>query len=360
MGLQMTAIHQFVISMVPGDAITNEALAMKEVFRSWGYESEVYAGFLVDNKLEKKGKFISKYRSNRNTLTIYHFSIGCKRATRVFLHAKGKKGIIYHNITPTHFLSPYMPLGFKDTISGRDELASLVSHCDLSMADSEYNADDLRTLGFKNIKVLPLLMDLHLLKNTEPDSRLYDLLCNGRKNFIFTGRLVPNKRQEDVIRAFAWYHRYIDRYSRLVLVGIPVSNEYVSDLREVARSLGVDDSVLITGHVTLEQLVAVYRTADLFLSMSEHEGFCVPIVEAMLFDIPVLAFAAGGVPGTLGKAGVIVNQKDFPVIAEMAHQMLEDREFRSKIIKTQRDQLEVFSPKKVKAQLKSYVEDILS
>jgi L-malate glycosyltransferase len=135
---------------------------------------------------------------------------------------------------------------------------------------------------------------------------------------------------------------------------------YHGELRDLVRALDLEDYVVFTGHVSLSELVAYYRRADLFVSMSEHEGFCVPILEAMHFRVPILAYSAAAVPDTLGTAGVLVSRKDFPVLAETAHLLVTDRKLRDRVIRRQRQRLLDFRPEAVAERFHAYVQELMA
>src|SRR5205085_224035 len=164
---------------------------------------------------------------------------------------------------------------------------------------------------------LPILVNYDSFESSEPCAETMKRLDDDWVNFLFVGRLVPNKRQEDVIRVFAHYNRFINRRSRLFLVGSDGNKSYVRLLRRLAYSLQMQDHIEFAGHVHLSKLIAFYKLADLFLCMSEHEGFCVPFLEAFHHDIPNLAYKAAAIPETSGDAGVLIRCRDYAVIAEM-------------------------------------------
>ena len=185
-------------------------------------------------------------------------------------------------------------------------------------------------------------------------------LDDGWINFLFVGRLAPHKRQEDVVRAFAWYNRDINRRSRLLLVGTVGLERYLYHLYEVVKSVEMEEHVIFTGHASFAELVAYYRVAHVFLCMSEHEGLCVPLLESMYHRVPIIAYAAAGVPDALGGAGILVNEKDYPVIAEMAHLLVEDEELRRRVLRRQEQRLTAFAPAAIAERFQRYVEELVA
>ncbi|HMC88169.1 MAG TPA: glycosyltransferase, partial [Gemmataceae bacterium] len=194
-----------------------------------------------------------------------------------------------------------------------------------------------------------------------PCQKVLRRFADGWTHFLFVGRLSPNKRQDDVIRLFACYNRTIDRRSRLVLVGTWRGMErYLAELRALVRALDLQDYVVFTGHLAAPELGAHYRRADLFVSMSEHEGFCVPILEAMHFGLPILAYNAAAVPDTLGQTGVLFTRKEFPLLAEMAHLLLTDHGLRERVVLGQADRLADFRPAIVAQRFRAYVDELIA
>ena len=197
-------------------------------------------------------------------------------------------------------------------------------------------------MGYTNVHVIPLSINLSAL-DLAPDREMLERLHDGRTNILFVGRCVPNKRIDDLIRAFCCYREAVDPRSRLVLAGSTEGQSiYLRIVRAVARDLGVSDDVVTTGGITNAELAACYRSADLFLCMSEHEGFCAPLIESMHFDVPILAYAAGAVPETLDGAGVLFFTRRLPEIAEMMGKMTREESFREAVLRGQRERLTRF------------------
>lgn len=352
-------INQLLCCLSPGDAIGDYTTALKHLLRGWGFRSETYAPY-VDDGAAGEGAHISRFRPTGDSITIYHYSIANRGLTRLFLECPGKKVLIYHNITPHHYYIGYNKPARDLTNEGREVLHDLRPAVDMALGDSAYNCAELREAGYTNPRVLPVLVDLKKFKHTPPCRGVLARLGDGWKNFLFVGRINPNKRQDDIIRAFAHYNRYIDRRSRLFLVGgCDDRGVYLAHLRGTARSEGVASHVFIPGHVSFPELVAYYHLADLFLCLSEHEGFCVPLLEAMYHGIPILAYDSTGVTSTLGDAGMLLGKKDFAVIAELADLLLRDRELRRRVTCRQRERLRDFDRKTIAARFKGYLTELL-
>jgi glycosyltransferase involved in cell wall biosynthesis len=354
-------IHQIVAGFVDGDAISNLALRLQAVFRAWGYESEIFCPPRhISPKMRGLARSIEEHptHSRAGNIVVFHFSIGSE-TIGYFRSLPDTKVLVYHNITPGRY---YRAIYDEREIllnQGREELRRLATVPDLTLADSSFNAGELEEAGYENVKVMPIILDLHRLDAT-PDQGIVNRYRDDVKNILFVGRVVPNKRFEDIIQSFYAYRLSTRRQARLFLVGSYIGLErYLAFLRNLCRELKLED-VLFTGHVRNDQLVAYYRVADLFLCMSGHEGFCIPLLESMRFRIPILAYAAGAVPETLGGSGVIVNEKDYLKIAEMMDMMLYDEGLRARVIEKQCERLKNFDNASLEEKLKGYLKPWLS
>jgi glycosyltransferase involved in cell wall biosynthesis len=333
-------IHQLLPNLAYGDAISNHVLFIRDYLRSCGYKSDIFARHL-DQRLQEEAKVFQSTSISKKAGLLYHHSIGSELTAYAIAHS-GPKCLIYHNITPAKFFQHYRPEFAKILETGRSELEQLAAHFTISVGDSAYNAAELATFGFAEPGVLPIAV--HPQKWDMPaDAALMAQLQDGKSNILFVGRLAPNKRQDDLVEAFAHYLT-LDQPARLILAGYgDTSDPYYSHLINTIQRLNLAGHVLVTGQVDDTQLLALYRTAHLFWSMSEHEGFGVPLVEAMWFDIPVLAYKSSAVPETLGKAGLMFTKKDNLVqVAALAKLLVKDESLRAKVIKEQRIRREFF------------------
>jgi glycosyltransferase involved in cell wall biosynthesis len=249
--------------------------------------------------------------------------------------------LVYHNITPPRYFVGVHKLLVRLCYHGRRELGAYVHRCDLALGDSEFNRQELEELGFPATGVLPVVPGFAHLDGPPNDlvARLFD---DEWTNVLFVGRVIPNKRIENVIRSFAAYKSRCNHRSRLLIVGSYGGFErYLTMLQQLAARLGVGD-VHFTGHVSNEELTAYYDVADVFLCASEHEGFCVPLVEAMAADLPILAYSCTAIPDTLGGAGVQFAPKDFEHAAELLGMLAFDDGMRASVIEGQRRRLAGF------------------
>jgi glycosyltransferase involved in cell wall biosynthesis len=349
-------IFQFVTAVSYGDAITNHCLEIRDALRSWGYCSEIYAQH-VDPRLSREARSLQEWTlpAGASVHAIYHYSIGSQVTAFVRRLAKARLILIYHNITPAHYLEGVNPLMVELLKKGRADLPMFAPRTALALGVSEYNRLELAEAGFANTGILPIMIDFGQYDRVSSSRRLARSRRDGRTNLLSVGRIVPHKRQEDVIKAFYHYKR-INPTSRLFLVGSFEGTErYYNWLRELVDELELSD-VHFTGLVNFDDLVNYYRLAHVYVSMSEHEGFGVPFLESMHFGVPILAYAATAVPYTLADSGVLVREKSFPVIAEILHLLISNTSFQQQVIRQQRQRLTEFSLTKTKALLRRYVE----
>jgi glycosyltransferase involved in cell wall biosynthesis len=271
--------------------------------------------------------------SSPETVCLFHFSIG-SAASRLIHRAPDRLVTVYHNITPGEWFLGFHPHLAGLCYHGRRELAAFAPRTELGLADSEFNRRELEAAGFQRTAVLPIVQDLAELRApSAPVSR--HMWNDGRVNLLFVGRIIPNKKIDDLVRAFAVYQRHLQPHSRLLLVGDYRGHErYEARLQEMVRALGVQE-VVFTGHVDDDDLRAAYAAADLFLCLSEHEGYCVPLVEAMAYAVPVVAFDAGAVAETLRGGGLLLREKDPATVAETVHAVLTGPELRDAILAAQ-------------------------
>lgn len=351
-------VDQWVPALHRGDAIGDSARLMRDAFRSWGHEADVYA-LELDRDLEQDGRRFAEFRpGSPDDVVLLHFALPSP-LSGAFREHRGRRVLLHHNVTP-----PEGFLGWDDELAricliGRQELATVAPHADLGLADSEYNRLELEALGVARTGVLPICLDFARYQEP-PNPVLSRMLADGRTNLLFVGRLAPNKRADDLIRLTSYWKRFLSPDVRLVLVGKPPRRApYLHALQALAYEEGLTPAeVLFTGHVTHDELLACYRTARVFVSMSEHEGFGVPLVEAMLLDVPVLAYAAAAVPHTLGSAGVQFSEKRLAEVAELAFRLAGDEALRTGVIAGQRERLAAFEPARVMSQLRGYLESL--
>jgi glycosyltransferase involved in cell wall biosynthesis len=327
-------VHQVLATLGYGDAIGHEVLGIQRVLRAAGYQSEIFVE-TADRRLEH---LTTDYREMVGAVTpddtlIHHFSIG-SRASRTAYALPGRMALVYHNITPPeYFLGVHKDL-VKLCFRGRRELTAYVQRCAMALGDSEYNRQELAGLGFAHTAVLPVVPDFAHL-DLPPNTMTAERFDDGWTNVMFVGRVIPNKKFEDVIRAFHVYRTRHNPRSRLLLVGSYGGFErYLAMLNGLVARLGTPD-VHFLGHVSNEELTALYDVADLFLCASEHEGFCVPLIEAFYKQVPVLAYAATAVPATMDGGGVLYDTKNPGDVARIMAAILDDGDLEDAIVASQ-------------------------
>ncbi len=350
-------IHQFATSLSYGDAISDEMLEIQRVLRERGHRSEIFTRFF-DPRTAGQRRDYREYKklSSPSNVVIFHFSIGSP-VSKLFFRVPDKKIMVYHNITPHTFFVDTHRILARECYKGRLEIKLFVDKVDLAVGDSEFNRRELEALGYPRTGVLPILMDLTRFDRPgDPVTRR--LLGDGKTNILFVGRLIPNKRFEDLIKTFYFYRKYFNPESRLILAGDHRGEErYLSAILELIGRLGLQD-VHLAGHVDFSELLAFYEIADVYLSLSEHEGFGVPLLEAFHKRIPVVGFAAGAVAETMNGGGVVVTKKDFPRLAALIDALVRNRELRRSVIDGQLLALQKFSRENVSRTLLEHVDRV--
>ena len=344
-------VNQWVPAAHHGDAIGDSARRVRDLLRAMGHESELYA-LTIDDDLRHDVRPFADPAATRGQLTIFHYALPSPM-TEAFAALGSGRVLQYHNVTPASYFAPYDPALFRLAALGRDELATLAGRVDLALGDSEYNRQELEALGFGRTGVFPIAVDTSRVTQPARRPALDTILDDGLVNFLFVGRIAPNKKIEDIIRLAEFYKRYVDAYYRFIFVGrVDVVPRYYSMIRALMTEFRfLNDRFIFTGPISDEELAVYYRHAAVYISMSEHEGFCVPLVEAMAADVPVLAYAAAAVPDTLGGAGVQFAPKDLEYAAELLGALAFDDGLRARVIAGQRRRLVDFGDARVTREL---------
>ena len=342
-------VNQWVPAAHRGDAIGDSARRVRDLLREGGHESDLFA-LTIDDELRGDVRPFDDPAAQRGDVTIFHFALPSPM-TAAFARLPGGRVLQYHNITPAHYFAPYDPQLFRLAALGRREVATLAGHVDLALGDSEYNREELASLGFAPTGVMPIAVDASRITGAPRRPALERVLGDGLMNFLFVGRIAPNKKIDDIVRLAEVYKRYDDVFYRFVFVGkhdaVPA---YYATVRALIRTFDMPaERFWFTGPVPDVDLAAFYRTARVYVSLSEHEGFCVPLVEAMAADVPVLAYGAAAVPETLGGAGVMFQPKDLELGAELLCALTYDDDLRARVIAGQRDRLRAFGDEATRA-----------
>jgi glycosyltransferase involved in cell wall biosynthesis len=352
-------VHQVLATLGYGDAIGNEVLGIRQVLREAGYESDIFCG-TVDPRLEDLTRDYRELRdiSSPDNILIHHFSLG-SRASRTAYALPDRMVLVYHNVTPPEYFVDIHALLVRECYRGRRELSAYAQRCDLGLGDSEFNRRELEEIGFPVTDVLPVVPNFDHL-DVEPDRRVIADFDDDFTNVMFVGRIVPNKKIEDVIRIFAAYQRFFNPRSRLLIVGSYAGFErYYALLQSLIARLGVRD-VYFLGHVSNNELTACYDVTDVFLCASEHEGFCVPLIESFAKGVPVMAYAAAAVPATMDGAGVLFRSKDVWHVARLLAEIASNPEMRERIIAGQDEALVRLMAKDFRGTLLGFVERVLA
>lgn len=332
-------LHQFVVGAVAGDAITDQALLLRKWLRGDGFRSELFAESMDSTMASEVRPYLAYHPSAPGEMVILHHSIGSAVVDHL-LSLDVRIMLVYHNITPPEFVTRVDPVLAGQLTRGRVQLTRLRERTVLGLADSLYNEAELKRLEFVSTGVLPIVLDESRYR-CKSNAELLGRYQGRRPYLLFVGRLVPHKRQEDVIKLLYCYRR-IDPSACLFLVGACAVPAYAEWLEELTSRLGLRDAVVFAGSVSQRDLVTYYRLADLYVSMSEHEGFGKPLAESMLLGLPVLAYDGGAVAGTLGGSGVLFHEKHFEALAELVDLLVCDRTLRERIVVSQRCRVQAF------------------
>ena len=301
----MTAVHQLLPVFSSGDAIGSAVLRTRGMLRHMGFRSEIFAG-LIDDRLRRDGHdaiTLPRWLAAGDVL-VYHLSIGSPVA-RLAALTPARMIVVYHNITPTEYYRDTNPTVTYWLERGRRDLQTLAPRAKLVIGDLQFNLDEAMAAGARRGAVVPPPVDLGRLRATPARS------STVAPSLVFAGRLAPNKGHVDLIRALAALRVLTFPSARLTLVGTTEDTApYAAALRALAERLGVGSAVCMPGRVTDTELHGIYASASVFACASEHEGFCVPLLEAMAFSVPIVAYAAAAVPETLGEAGLLTGSKD--------------------------------------------------
>lgn len=342
-------IHHITPTLAKGDAVSNNLVAIAHLLENEGYKNDIICEMNargIEENIEIIDFTAFDDTVEDGDIIIYHHSIGTDIVDKLS-KLNNKIIVVYHNITPSNYLEDYNPPLAKLAKRGRTQLKKL-SNANYFICDSDYNKQDLINEGIStdNVVTIPLLIEFGDYEK-EYDKEVFKSMNDGKTNILFVGRVAPNKKQEDIIKSFNYYKKLVNSNSRLILVGSWNGLEkYYEELTTLVNELQVED-VHFCSHTPFSHILAYYRTADAFLCMSEHEGFCVPVLEAMYFDVPVIAYDAAAVPETLGGASIVVKEKDYSLIAATINEVVENNELRNVVIEKQKERLKYFDNKKI-------------
>ncbi len=347
----MTAVHQFVPALLPRDATGDHTLALRQTLRDAGFESDIYVEAAHDD-LWPQATYFERYPDHARPGDILLYQLSTASPMADFLMNRPERLVLdYHNITPSGFYDGWEDHTSAKVSLAREQMAALAPVAVLGIADSAFNADELRRFGCRSTSVIPILVgidDGHVEVDPAELARL--TASHGDATVVlFVGRISPNKTQHHLVEALWMYRRWFDPDARLHLVGPAFTDSYVEAVFTFASELGLDHAVQHGQHLTDAELAAWYADADVFVCLSEHEGFCIPLLEAMRSGLPIVAYAAGAVPETLGDAGILLESKRPSVVAAAVDRVHRDEVLSARLAEAGHRRLAAFAPATVRA-----------
>lgn len=319
-----------------GDAVCNDVFGMHDVLTRQGHDARVYAADWTGEPRVKVWSIaeIGSFLKGRDDILIYHHSMGWTTGGELLRELSCRKVIKYHNVTPPEFFTGWSEEYEGVCREGRAQLAEIAkSNCDVYLSDSEYNGAELIASGApesKSFTVAPF-NQIERLIGAEPDFGIVDKYRDGQTTLLMVGSLFPNKGYDSLLEAFATYYHYYNQNSRLVIVGKKSESlrSYSTHLVDLKDLLQLDGDVVFAGQVSDQALKSYYLMADLFVTASEHEGFCVPLIESMAMRLPIVAFAAAAIPETAAAAGLIWEERNPNLMAESINRLMTDEPIRA-------------------------------
>ena len=334
------SIHQFHAGSAYGDAVTNSMFFIRKILRDMGFISDIYVQHIAPELTHELLNY-AEYKPNNKHILLIHHSMGHDIFDWI-TSLPDEKYLIYHNITPHDFFPMGSPNNYYSQL-GRRQLELFKDFVKGSICVSKYNQQELLDLGFQNTRVIPLLLNIDEILRKKWNQEI-EIRNSYQFNILFVGRIAPNKCQHDIIEIGSYLKSVLTIPFKIHLIGgYDPGDPYYQDLCTRIKNKNLSDFVNIPGKVSDEDLYGYYRAADLFLCMSEHEGFGVPLIEAMVFNIPIIAYNSSNIPYTLGNSGILVNKKDPLVIATLIEYLLKNRYILRRITRVQREHLKSFS-----------------
>ena len=322
-------------SFATADAVTNDALGMLDVLARRGHEIRL---FCESHSLRQPGigdlRDVSGFLRKSVDVFIYHHSRGWTPGVELLQQTTCRRVIKYHNVTPAKFFAGFSDYDEEQCELGRRQLADLArAQCDRYLSASAFSMKELIAAGASEAKsfVVPPFHHIDRLSQLTADAKTVERYSDGTANILSVGRVVPHKAYLQLIDVFAHYYFDYNRNARLIIAGKGGEgfSPYSKLLRRSVERLGLKDAVVLTGGVSDEVLKAWYVVADVFATVSEHEGFCVPLVEAMSMKLPIVAFASTAIPETLGDAGIVWHERNPLLMAESIDLLLRDSSVRN-------------------------------
>jgi L-malate glycosyltransferase len=339
-------VSQVLCAAGPVDAVTNQGLACRALFERWGWEGQDYAAVIAPGMPRQSIRHLHELQPAQGEALVLHYS-GYARGLERLFDSRRRSLLISHNITPARYFWAHEPVEAVRCELGRAQLAGLAGQTGALAGVSEYNASELRGMSGREAGVIPILFDRAALPPPGPPP-------SGPPTILFVGRIVPHKRQDLLIRAFARFRRQMPG-ARLVLVGVPLSPGYGEALRRLAEELA-PGGVSFESGISSARLAEHYRAAHAFLCLSEHEGFCIPLLESFHFRVPVIARDVGAIREVVGEAGVLLSEHDNPdVVAELLRIVVGDAELRAELLARGERRLDAYTYERTSATLRDAV-----
>jgi len=345
-------VHQVLCAAGPVDAVTNQGAACRRRFTAWGWRGGDVAAVLAPGTNRRDFRPLSALKPARDDVLLVHYSGYAARLERL-LELPNPMLVISHNVTPARYFWAYEPIEGLRCALAPAQLAELARGARVAAGVSEFNAAELRAAGADDVRVVPILFERERLGPPGPRPPAEP------PTILFVGRLAPHKRQDLVIRAFALYRGRHAPDARLVLVGTPLAPAFEASLRGLAEQVA-------PGAVNFERgldeaaLHDRYCSAHAFLCLSEHEGFCIPLLEAFHFGLPVVARAAGGLGEVAGDAALIVpedeaGEVDLAVVAELLHLAVSDAELAAELRRRSEARLDAYAIARTERDLRAAI-----
>ncbi|HVA43117.1 MAG TPA: glycosyltransferase family 4 protein [Acidimicrobiales bacterium] len=358
--MSASAVHQVIPSLVRWDAIGNHSLQVQSILREMGLDSEIYVND-VGPEYAGKAHFFDRYRSQPGAWLMYQASTGSRLASW-FAQRPEPKLVNYHNVTPPQFFERWEPRLADEMVDGRHQIAKLAGVARHGIAVSRYNEEELIEFGYRSTSTSPLMVDMSRF-DTPSDPTTAGWLDRQRERggigILFHGRISPNKAQHDLVKVLVAYRRLYDPRARLHLTGGASSGTYRFALRRFIAGEGLWDGVDLAGPVSSEELAAYFRGVDVYVSLSEHEGFGAPLLEAMFNGLPIVAFASSAVPETVGDAALLLTDKAPGVVAAAIHRVVTDPVLRASLVEAGRRRLTELDLSRTRSSMRTVLSKVL-
>jgi glycosyltransferase involved in cell wall biosynthesis len=340
-------VHQILSGAGPVDAVTTQALVYRSLFDEWGFGGGEYA-VSIDPRIASRVRPLKSFAPGADDVVVIHYSAYAPKL-RAVLDLHNPKLLVYHNVTPARWFWDYEPTIAVHCSLGRRQLPEFAKGVDLAAGVSAFNAAELAAAGASRTAVIPIVF-------TRPDVGRIDR-PDGPPTIVFVGRLTPHKRQDEVIGAFALYRNNRSPDARLVLVGEGLTPRYAASLVELADRLA-PGAVTFRSGISRDELWRCYQEASAFVCLSEHEGFCIPLLEAFHFGVPVIGRPSGGVVEVAGDAAIITDDRDLAVTAELIHLVVSDSELRDELARRGQARLAAYAADEVAVAVRQAIDEV--